>query len=163
MKVIISLLVVVFFASCYTQHKAAEQMDKAHSRYEVIAAQRCANWYPIKIDSVQGETVYLPGQPIITPGETKFVNCDSIKKDPGNTNTSKVRVDCPPSQLRVDTVLKPYYITKENTAAKRELELELQQSKKTTETKTAVIIALAFLLACSIIGNIVQKKLNYKQ
>jgi len=146
----------VMLAGCYTQQKAADQMDKAHSRYELIAAGKCANWYPIKIDTVAGETKYLPGRPIEVPGPTVYVNCDSIKANPGNTNTSKVPANCPPSTLRVDTILRPYYITKENTAAKKELEIKLQNSEKSSEKKGGIIWALAILFALSVIINIIQ-------
>lgn len=156
MKSFLSILVLVTLAGCYTQQKAADQMDKAHNRYELIAAGKCANWYPVRIDTVAGETKYLPGIPMEVPGPTVYVNCDSIKANPGNTNTSKVPADCPPSTLRVDTVFKPYYITKENTAAKRALELKLQKSEKSSETKNGFIWALAILLALSVIINIIQ-------
>jgi hypothetical protein len=171
MKIIFSILMLVTMASCYTQQKAAEQMDKAHSRHEIVAAGKCANWYPVRIDTTQGPTQYLPGIPYQVPGPTVYGNCDSIMKAIAAMKAAgikdipdgtRVPVNCPPSTVRVDTVKQNVYIVQENTAALREANLKQQASEKASQNKNGIIGALAVLFALAVIGNIIQFKSKQK-
>jgi hypothetical protein len=116
------ILFILLFALCgcspkavREQHREAKQLAKhrrqavkqlrKHDRIEA----RCAgdkwldtvknHWCMINapIRKEPGKIIRVPGKPIhdTTPGETKYVNCDSLKL--AGVNTSHVGVPCPPS------------------------------------------------------------------
>lgn len=51
-------------SSCYTEHKAQKQVDKAHHRYPTVPAKFCSEQYPPK-DSVSVVKEYLQGEDVI--------------------------------------------------------------------------------------------------
>lgn len=149
-------MIIISTASCYTQRKASEQVDKAYSRYESVVAGKCGNWYPIKIDTVHGEPIITRHTDTI-PGETIIVNCDSLNKlaAAGNTsiNTVYVPVKCPPSTHSTDSIKVPIYIVKENTAKLREAELKIKEVEATGRTKNGLIGVVCSILAVSLVIN----------
>lgn len=156
MKVINFLFALLLLSSCYSQKKAAQQMDKAHSNYELLTANRCASWYPIKIDTVYGEAVVKRTVDTIL-GETIFINCDSLtassKTNTGTVfNLQRIPVKCPPSVYIHDSIEKPVYIVKENTAALRAATLERDSFKKSLATWQTSALILGCLLILSFIG-----------
>jgi len=57
-----SIIILLFVLSgCYSSRKAAQQMERAKSEYEIVASDKCNTWYPIKTDSVfVTDTVLIP-------------------------------------------------------------------------------------------------------
>lgn len=124
-------------SGCYTQQKAAEQMDKAHSRYEIVAAGRCTSWYPVRIDTVMGPVI-IRRDTTREPGQIVYVDCDSAlraanagrKAGAGQTGAGKVGAKCPDQLTIHDSIDRPYYITKVDSAQVRKQELRADAEKK---------------------------------
>lgn len=57
----------------------------------------CSDFYP-PTESITERIEYLPGEVLIIPGDTVNVDCDTV--GPGEL----VRIPCPPSSHRTDTV-----------------------------------------------------------
>lgn len=146
MNQILKLLILsILFASCSSLKHDQRNLGKIHYRNPQLLEGYCAERFPVKIhDSVVEK--YLPGKPIIIPGETVYMNCDSaieaIKtaKTKGDTtkpiNSKRVPCPpCPPSTKQVDTVDK--YITKtvENTA------MIALQSRRADEAEKRALLA----------------------
>lgn len=120
------LFICLLFASCSSLKHDQRSLGKIHYRNPQLLEQYCAERFPVKIhDSIVER--YLPGRIDTIPGETVYMNCDSVieaiksAKVKGDTTKpiSSKRVPCPPcppSTKQVDTVDK--YITKtvDNTA-----------------------------------------------
>lgn len=155
MKYILPILLLLLLNSCYSVKKAARQVDKAHSEHELIVAEKCGNWYPVKVDTIQGETVYLRTVDTVK-GKTIYVNCDSIvSKSKGDSTviTKFVPVDCPDNITITDVLKEIKYVTKENTARLRESEIKLDAEITNAKKWKITGIIFIILFAMSAIGN----------
>lgn len=124
LAIVIALIIIGALASCSPAKKAVRQAQKAetHTRkqarknarkgarllrrhdrversctggFDTVKNRWCMDNAPVKIGP--GKIMWLPGKPIhdTLEGETKYVNCDSLKL--AGANTSHVGVPCPPS------------------------------------------------------------------
>lgn len=147
-------LCALLFASCYGPRKAQRQVLRAGTTYADILARYCGTAYPIQaFDSVRVE--YRPGR-VVTDTSWLTVDCDSVLRADLNPtksglNKSVVRVPCPPSTHRIDTVYKERFRTEESTAKlaaqdslhareRRDWEAKLAESEK---QKNAEVVAHA--------------------
>lgn len=132
------ILVVLFFIyvwgcyGCKTKQWAVSKLAQIEHHQPQVLANKCADKYPPK-DSIHRETIYIPGKNTTTPGETKYVNCDSGK----NKGNARVAVPCPPSTHRVDTVRDNNTVYLVNRAKEQAQEMEiakLQQENAALKT-----------------------------
>lgn len=119
-------MLLCLFAACYGPKKARKQVVKAQVNYPAVLAKICADAYPVRIiDSTRTE--YLPGQ-VVTKTDTVTAEC------PPNAagEVVRVKVPCPPSSYRVDTVQTVQFRQVENTAKVKALEAERDDAKAET-------------------------------
>lgn len=125
---------------CYGPRKAGSQMDKAHERYEELAAKKCGAWHPTKVGS--RVEIRTERDTLKIPGPTVFTNCDSIVKAAKNNpaiNTQAVGAKCPDVTYLRERIYKDSIATEENTAKVRGLELEIERHKDDLSKKDAEI------------------------
>lgn len=109
-------------SSCYTQHTALKRISKAHAIQPAATAKACAAFYPAK-DSVSIIQKLIQGA---TDTLTNYitVDCDSArKKAPA---PFRIKMPCPPSFTRVDTLIDHQYHSIENTALVEAQEAQIQ-------------------------------------
>lgn len=148
-----SIIFLVLFTSCYTQQRAAHQMDRAKSEHEEIAANKCALWYPIvTVDSV---TKYITNiDTIFQEGETIWVECpDSLFSKPviSNQKSGKaIPFKCPPAIIitQRDSIIVEK--TKESTAKIRASNIERDKYK--TKASTWQVVGLVFICISFLLG-----------
>jgi len=110
-------------------------MERGHDRLEAsdnprkkaIPAEKCASWYPNRVDTVR-VIKWKQGKTDTVTGETVYVeaDCDSFVKATWDEATkTKLQIKCPPQVIiyRVDTVLDSTTIHAENEARIRALTL----------------------------------------
>lgn len=151
-----SIIFLLIFTSCYTQQKAARQLDRAKSEYEEIAANKCALWYPIvTVDSVTKHITKT--DTIFQEGETIWIECpDSLLSTPVISNSKSPKAkpfQCPPSLLirQHDSTVTTY--TKESNAKIRASNIERDKYKASTSKWQAiglVFICLSFILGLAL-------------
>lgn len=105
------IILCLLLASCSSLKHDQRALGKIHYRNPQLLEGYCAERFPVKIhDSIIEK--YLPGRIDTFPGETIVVNCDSAIK----VQTKYVKVPCPPSVKRIDTIYKQVNRIVENTA-----------------------------------------------
>lgn len=160
-------IMLLSLSGCYTQQKAAEQMDKAHSRYEIVAAGRCASWYPVRPDTVFGPVI-IRRDTTREPGRILYANCDSLlaAKNTGRAPGSepvppgKLPMQCPDQLIVHDSVDRPVYITKVDSARTRAWELQAGKEKKRADNNliwARIFEGLTALLAIGLFFTIKHK------
>ena len=138
-NLLIALAFLLMLPGCYTQQKAARQMDKARSTYPAVTANRCADWYPIqRFDSVIRE--YIPGKP--GPVQYVRVDCDTVEiAVPGQSSPARpagtriVTIPCPPCP-GVDTLKEWRFRVEEQTARISELQTRVADAELKANTAT---------------------------
>lgn len=125
----------LLLTSCQTVKWAEKGIYKRHLKYPWIVESICATQYD-PIDSISTTTDFIEG-------ETKFVHdtitidCDSVKNV---SNTTIIKVPCPPSKSRVDTFYKEKFVSNTNKAALLLMQKSrdsLKEEYKALEIKTS--------------------------
>lgn len=128
---IIGALIVLFMAlsvsSCYSPKKATRQVLKAQTYHPEVVAKACADLFPIKETTVT-KIVTKEGK-TDTVANYVLVDCDSVVKSDGGKLRHQIRIPCPPSLTRVDTVEKDRLVIQENTARVSQLTTEKQNER----------------------------------
>lgn len=126
---IVIILVTLFamligFASCNTERRAARIIHKAHRVNDIAVAKHCAEQYP-SIASVRDSTIYIVGEPMYDTVQ-EFVY-DTITQTKWRTIY----------KLRVDTIYKDKSVTKVDKAENKVLQHEVkQQAKEVVKSQT---------------------------
>ena len=97
------LLLLLFLTSCHTFKWAEKGINKRDNKFPEIVASICSSRYN-PIDSVREITKYLPGK-IVYKYDSILVNCDSLKRLSPNKPLT-IKIPCPPSILKTDTIFK---------------------------------------------------------
>lgn len=139
---ILLLISVTFITSCANERKFV----KFHDNNEITAAGHCASWYPNK-DSVHQETFFREGEKKYIPGPVIYANCDSAYVaalneavrlgNAGNIKVPPVKIPCPPSTQKHDTIREVRYERVNNTAMEVYLRGELSIKTNLADNKTA--------------------------
>lgn len=162
MKQAIFILFCLILASCNAEKHAARK-DARHAKraYKLInrasllspmtGSDWCAKNYP-PLDSVHETIVYKPGQTIVKPGATKYVqiDCDSAiaATKLANTHSSMASskphtfsIPCPPDSMRIDTIQDLRFESKVNRAQIYSLQARSDSLKSVIAQKDATIAA----------------------
>ncbi len=131
---------------CYSQKKATRQLFKVQAHYPKLTAQLCSNSYPPLVQ-IKDSIIHLPGR---VKKEKVFVtvDCDSILKS--NTKVKTVKVPCPPSEYRTDTILvyqERQVVNKAQVAVLEHERNELAKALTKEEQHNYILLRLAIVLA----------------
>lgn len=149
-------LLCLIFSSC----APAKRLGAISAKHPDAARRVCVAMFPPEIKTVT-DTKYLQGETIYDTAMV-YVDCDSVvklaKTDP-RIIVKQVKVPCPPSSHRVDSVFKNTTVTIINKEKERVLEQDLAKSEaKADKLKHArnnwrwVAAGLALLLA-AVVGS----------
>lgn len=133
------IIAILLFASCniakQTERRDARRVVKAHIRNPKVTEDFCASIFSPRIDTFE-RISYIPGKPIITPGKTIMVDCDSIvkagQKQGQQIDPKRVPVNCPPDTSQVDTALIERRVWQENAAQISTLKRQVDDEKNKT-------------------------------
>lgn len=115
MKKLLLLIPLIFIVSCNTLKNDKKKVAKIDARHPVLIAEVCAKNFK-SIDSIREVIKYIPGEPTIKIEKVR-VNLDSlIRTIPPDTITRFIDIICPPSLIRIDTVLSDKTITSTHSA-----------------------------------------------
>lgn len=114
-------LLVWGLSGCYTQRTAERQTDKAHHKYPLVVAKKCAETYPCK-DSVHYQTEYIQGDAVM------FV--DTVTEVYSTIDTVTIVKYLTKTIERIDTVRDVKYIQQTDKAKEAVLKGENEQLKK---------------------------------
>lgn len=120
MRATILIITLALCSSCYTPQRAAKQVAKAQAVHPVVVGGLCSDFYP-PTESITERIEYLPGEVRIIPGDTVIVDCDTV------SSGELVRIPCPPSSHRTDTIYR--YLQTQVVDKGRIQELEAQASR----------------------------------
>ena len=120
----IAVFVVMSMMSC----SPTKRIGGLASKHPDAALAVCVRMFPPKVETVT-DTRYLPGRIDTLPGETFYVDCDSVihsskLRGENIVRIKRVAVPCPPSTHRVDSVFITKTITVTNTAKEQLLTKE---------------------------------------
>lgn len=159
MKHLPILLIILSLTSCYTSKKATKDIVKAQTSYPSVVAKACLSYYPTK-DSIAYVEKFLPGK---TDTVENYID---VECPPSLLDTVKVpyivRAKCPPSIIRVDTVVNETFNYYEDTRkitvfidslvvlkeknTKLEVERKLYKQRSFNYLRILIITALAIIL-----------------
>jgi len=118
------IILCFLLASCYTAKKANKHLAQAQAQYPDVVRAACVNYYPSKdslrenITYIQGKTDTFTQMVEINCGEVVFfdtiINNVEVVKE--KIVPKIVKVPCPATTKRVDTVYKDKFWSYENTA-----------------------------------------------
>ena len=138
---------------CYSQKKASQNLLKVQAYYPETVASICSSLYP-PLAVVKDSIIYLQGE---VEEELVYVevDCDSVINEQKTTKPNVVRVPCPPSIYRTDTLLVYKERQVVDRAAVKALSLELKEltivSAKTNKENYILLRVAIVLLAYTII------------
>jgi hypothetical protein len=101
------LLIILLFASCYTEHQATRQISKIAIKQPQVLSRYCAIAFPILIDTHTDTTTII--DTVTLPPVYIDVDCDS--------NKGIVKVPCPPCKEAYKYRTIRTTVTNTNTAA----------------------------------------------
>lgn len=145
------ILILLFFASCFSQKQAAKYIGKADVVYPDLTAQFCANRFPVK-ESTNTEIKYIPGR-IDTLTNYIELDCDTVIEP--KYIERKIKVEVPKVIYRTDTIEKEKTKIVENTALSENLrrnfvtkstELDKQLKKNRSLYKWIYGLSITFLI-----------------
>lgn len=119
------ILIVFFLASCSTYKRAYNKAYKSHKINKLGFLKASLELYSPK-DSVFKETTYIKGDTIYAKGDTILVDC----KD------KKIKVPCPPSFHRLDTM---YINTTKTVTDTRHEQLNITLKEKLAIVETRLV------------------------
>lgn len=133
------LFVVFILCLMFSSCSPTKRLGGLAAKHPDAALKVCANMFPVKVETVTN-TEYVAGATVYDTSVV-YVDCDSVIKSANSTNvngsqkvlTKLVRVPCPPSTHRVDSVFKTITITKTDTKQIKLLEKNLVASESDAE------------------------------
>lgn len=131
-----------------TQKKIENISHKFIRDHPEILAELCAAKYPVQWKFIPGQTVFLETPPVFVPGDT--VECP----DGSTMVTPSKEAQCPPHEIRVDTIQVPdlaladhwRYKASEWQVKASVLESKLEAANKRTKQLRIIAIVLGSLL-----------------
>lgn len=167
---IIIILAISLLSSCFTEKKAIREFYKINYKYPELVASNCNSLFPIK-EKIVKETIYKEGR-VDTVFDFAVLDCDTVTEVKYKNRIVKVK--CPPSYTRTDTIIKSVYVNQESTSKVKALEFSVLRLNKDIVLKNELIqvksnkvkfwyrfaLILGIVLSLIIGIKIIQLKLN---
>jgi Ca2+/H+ antiporter len=161
--VLFLLLIIVSHSGCYSSKKASKQMDKAISKYPVLAAEKTRDRFPCtdgKIDTVVTTNYEL--LEVECPGDTTLI-LDTVTNEvirtiikPGKTVYKESPVKTITRTVKVEDSAKVYLAQADRDHAIKERDEYKRSAKKWKEA--ALVVGLFLLLAILFIIVLIKRK-----
>lgn len=159
MKAFYFIALILFLSGCNVYERSAKKVQWVERKAPGFLPEYCGEKFPPRVDSF-----YKPGRVITIPVPAITVDCDSVVSatdSTSDTTSNIVFVTCPPSHIRVDTLI----VERENTARIKAMVIQiddldkinatLQEQKKLWRNSTLVLGAI--LIFAAVVGFVLIK------